>query len=209
MSFYDEITNFMSGGKQQGAQELEEMLRQGLSQLQNYGQQGAGYLSPFRDAGLGQLGNLQKAIGGMMNPTQYYGDIMSHYQQSPAAQRQHEMGLNDAMSAASASGMTGSSDLLRQVNEQSQNITNQDMQKYFGNIMGINNEELGLSQGLYNTGFGASGSMAELMGNLGKAIAQMYGNIGKARQAGDEASTGGLANWLQGGMNALSKIPIM
>lgn len=198
MAFWDEATNFFSGGKQQGAEDLERMLREGLGEMKGYGQQGIGYLSPFRDAGLGQLGTLQQAIARMTNPNQFFGDMMKGYQESPMATQQRQAGLNDSLAAASASGMTGSSDLMRQINEQSQRISNQDQQQYFNNLMGINNQGLGMSQGLYNTGFGAGGNMANIMSNLGQAIAQMYGQIGQAQNMGAQAKAGGISNLISG-----------
>lgn len=192
MSFFDTITNYFSGGAQKGAEDYEESLRQGLNELKKYGLEGANFLNPYATAGEGQIGALQRAIASMINPGQYYNQIMSNYQESPAAKMQQEVGTNNALNAASASGMLGSSDLLNDINQQSQNISNQDMQQYFNNMMGINTQGLNMAQHMYDAGYGADAQKASIYNNLARAIAQMYGGIGKARMAGDEARSSGL-----------------
>lgn len=194
MSLWNDATNFFSGGKQQGAEELLKYLQQGTDQMQGYTQQANSLLNPYRDIGLGQTNALQQAIARMTNPGQFYGDMMSNYQMSPAAQYQMKTGTQNALNAANASGMLGSSDMLRDINRSSQNIANQDMQQYFGNMMGINDRGLNLSQGLFNSGFGATGQMSNNLNSLGQAIAQMYAQMGGAANQQQQAKMGGLGN---------------
>lgn len=213
MSFFDpfgvtdKLSDVFGGGQQEGYEELMKMLQQGMGEMKGYTNEANALLSPYRDIGMGQTNFLQQAIANMSNPNEFYNKMMSGYQESPMATRQRQMGTNDALAAASASGMTGSSDLLSQINQQSQNISNQDQQKYFNNMMGINNQGLGMAQNLYNTGYGATGQMSGNLSSLARAVADMYGQMGQAKMGQAQAGNQGLMGMLGGLGGLFSSLP--
>lgn len=207
MSLFDGLTNFFSGGKQQGYEDLQNMLGKGMGEMKGYVNQANDILNPYNQNGLSQYGTLQQAIARMQNPQQFMSDMLQGYTMSPMAQHQIAAGNDAAYNAAAASGMTGSTPYLMDVNEQSQQIANRDQQQYLNNAMGIYNQGLGMSQNLYNTGFGAAGQMSNNLSSLAQAVANMYGQMGQAQLGQDQAETGGLAGMLGAGLGVASKIP--
>lgn len=200
MGMFDSLTDFFSGGKESGYGDMLGYLGQGTDQMKDYTNQANQLLSPYRDAGMGQLGGLQQAIQQMMNPADFNKWIMSSYQQSPQAQNAIKVGTQNSLNAANASGMLGSSDMMREIDQNAQQTAANDMQRYFQNQMGIYNQGLGQSNRLFDTGFNATGQMSGNLTGLGRAIADMYGQMGKAKMGQDMAGSEGLSNLINAGI---------
>jgi hypothetical protein len=198
MSLFDSVTDFFSGGKQSGYGDMMKYLQQGMGEMKDYTNQANNLLNPYRDAGLGQLGGLQQAIGRMMDPNSFNNWLMKGYQTSPQAQNAINVGTQNSLNAANASGMLGSSDMMKEINQNSQQTAANDMQRYFQNQMGIYNQGLGQANHLFDTGFGATGQMSGNLSNLAQAIAQMYGQMGQAKMGQDQADSSGLGNLISG-----------
>lgn len=198
MGFFDEITNFFSGGKQKGYEDWIKSLGEGMGQAKDYTQKANDILNPYYQAGIGQTGTLQSIIQRMLNPNQFNKDLMAGYSSSPQAQHQIAIGNDAATNAALASGSAGSTPFLNKINEQSQAIANRDQQQYLQNQLGIFNQGAGMASNMYNTGFGAGSQMSGNLTGLAKILAGMFDKQGEAGEKASEAKTGGLGNFISG-----------
>lgn len=197
MGMFDSVTNVLSGGQQQGYEDLEKMLREGMGQFKQYAGQANALLDPFYQAGKGQMNPYMQNYQRLLDPQHFYHDMMNGYQTSPEAQRQMQMGTDAAMKAASASGMLGSTNLLNQVNENSQGIMRADQDNWFNKMSGMFNQGLGHQQGMVGMGYGAGGQMGNNLMNLGNALMQGFGNVGQAQLGQNMAQGQGLQQLAQ------------
>jgi hypothetical protein len=172
----------------------------GMDQLQHYFGQAQQYQNPFFQAGQGAIAPYQHMLGQMSNPQDFYRNIMGGYQQSPAAQYQQQQGMRAAQNMGSASGLTGSSPLMQQAQQNAQNISSQDMQNYFNNIMGIQGGAMQGYGNLMGMGQNSANSMSNLLSQLGGGMANgAYGQ--QAGQNQDQSNMlGGLLHMFGGGI---------
>ncbi len=157
-------------------------------QFQKYGQMGAATQSPFYNAGVGALGPYQNWLTSMKDPAAFINAIMQQYSQSPFAKFSQQQNIRSAQNLGSASGLTGSSPLALQTQQNAQNISSQDMQNFLANVLGINTSYGQGYQNLIGTGTGAANALTNLYGDLGKSMAEAeYGR--KAGENQDFANT--------------------
>lgn len=192
MSFGGFIGNLISGGGSGGYGDWANEIQQGINSLNTQYGAGQKVLQPWESQGLNAFGQYGQAINGMSNPGQFYNNIMSQYQQSPAAQLQMQQGTLAANNAAAAGGMLGSGAAQKGMINYANQVTNSDMQNYFNNQMGIQGQYLGGLQNQFGTGFDAAGQLNNNYMNLGNQLAQQYGNMGAAQYGGNTSSYGGM-----------------
>lgn len=147
-----------------------------LSQIPGIGQQ---YMNPYVQQGQQAQGVLQGQYNQLMSPTSFMDTIMSQYQPSQAYQFQLGDLTSQIGNTAAAGGVAGTPLHQRQQAEMAQNLMSKDMQQYLQNALGIYGTGLQGEQGFYNTGFGAS---KELMDLLGGALNQQAGLAFNAAQ---------------------------
>ena len=122
------------------------------------------YLNPFFNAGKGAVGDYQNWLSGMKDPQAFYKNVMSNYQQSPMAKQALDQAMNAGNNAASAAGLVGSTPMTQFAQQTAKDISSQDMDKYFQNMFGINNQYGGGLQNLMSGGQNAGNMLAQLMG---------------------------------------------
>lgn len=177
MSLFDDL---FGGGKQAAAKRLKKGQQRAMEEYQNTWNEEKGYLNPQLG---GAFGN-QDAMTAMLDPNQFYSNIMSGYEMSPAAQREMASQEEAMRNAAAAGGMSGSSDLAQQSAQYAGQFTSDDMQRYFQNQMGI-----------FGQGMGVGQNMASYRDLLGQRMGQ--GQIGKSQA--DAMQALGRASGLQSG----------
>ena len=224
MSFWD---NLFGGGQGAANKDIQDAIAKAEQEMQQQYQQGRsdisgalsgaqGGLNPYMQAGVGGLGAYQNALAGMADPQAYYNKIMSGYQESPTAQYQQQQAIKAATSAGTASGTLGSGELGRQMEQQSQQISSQDMQNYLNNVLGINNQYLSGESGLAGMGQQAANQSGQWGMNAGEDLARMasqygidegnlIGQMGQAKGQGDLANSNMWRNMIGSG-GALAKI---
>lgn len=184
------ITNIIGGlSNLFGGHAAGQDIQQGLNQILSMFNQGKQGLQPFLSGGQGAFQNLQSFLNNFKDPTKTYNDITKNWSMSPAAQLQLQQGIQAANQGAAASGMLGSTEEQKQLQNYGQQVTNADQQQYFNNIMGLNDF---YSNGLNNMsqyGFNAGNSILNNSSSMANAIAQMYASKGQA--AGTQAGGGG------------------
>lgn len=155
MGLWDSVSNFLSGGGKNDAAEgydqanqyLDPYRKGGQQDYNNYrnyvGQQGQN-LSPFQGAGSYQYGQINQS------PTDYYNHIMQGYNESPQAKYEQDQAMRAANAGGSASGMLGSGAYTKAVQQNAADISGRDQQRYYGNVMGANQMQMGYLNNLNN-----------------------------------------------------------
>jgi hypothetical protein len=159
------------------------------------------YYNPYINLGKAQTPGLEHQYhAAMRNPGGVENRIGAGYQESPGYQFSMQQALDASNNTAASGGMAGSPQHEQQNATLASNLANQDYYRYLENAMKLYSGGLQGSQGLFNTGYGASDALAkELSRNLySEAGAQYSGqasqNMGKSSLfgglAGDAAGLG-------------------
>lgn len=132
-----------------------------MNQIPGVGHQ---YYDPFINQGQEAGGVLKGQYGKMLDPTAFMDEIMGHYKTSKGAEyEQNKLGRGIGATAA-AGGYAGTPEHQRAYGEMAGDIMSKDMQQYLQNALGINAQGIAGEQDFYNKGYGASGSLADLLG---------------------------------------------
>jgi hypothetical protein len=147
-----------------------------MKQYQQWIQKAQGAQNPFLQAGQGAIGNYQNWLQSMQNPSGFINNLMGQYQQSPWAKYQQDQSMRAANNIGSASGLTGSTPLQLQAQQNAQNISSGDMNQWLQNVLGINTQYGAGNQYLMGQGANAANSLTNLYGTAGANMGQMaYG----------------------------------
>lgn len=161
------------------------------------------YYSPYMKAGQGALPILQDQYGRLVSdPGGAMNKIGASYQQSPGFQFALQNALKGANQSAAAGGMAGSPQSQQQNMGIATNMANQDYNQWMQNALGMYGRGLQGEQGLYNTGFEASKSMADQIAQMLAAqssLAYQGQNAENQHQGGMWGSLLGGAGMLLGG----------
>lgn len=154
-----------------------------MKQYQQYAGKAEGTQNPFLEYGKAGMPLFQNWLQGMQNPSGFINNQMNNYQESPYAQFQQQQGLRAAQNMGSASGLTGSTPLMMQAQQNAQNISSQDMNQWLQNVLGINSQ---YGAGLNNqiqTGQGAANQLTGLYGDMGRQMGEAaYGQAAGQNQ---------------------------
>lgn len=172
---------------------------------QGYGE-AAGYLNPYMKGGATDYGKYRDYAGNFGNnlapyantgsyqynqinqsPAAYYDHIMQGYSESPQAKYEQEQAMRAANAGGAASGMLGSGAYQKAIQQNAADISGRDQQRYFGNVQGANQMQMGylgdlrnqqsqfnaMQQYLANLGYGGATAMGANSINRGLANAQL------------------------------------
>lgn len=144
-----------------------------LNQIPGIGQQ---YFNPYIQQGQQVAPNLQAQYGQLTNdPTAFYNQLMQGYKPSAGYTKQSQDMLKAAENSAAASGFAGTNLDQQQRAQLVQSLMGKDMQQYLQNVMGLYGTGLQGQQHLYDTGYNASGQLADFLGQgLGAQSALSY-----------------------------------
>jgi hypothetical protein len=152
-----------------------------MQQYQRFAGKGAGALNPFLQAGTGAIGNYQNWLQGMQDPSHFINNLMGQYQESPWAKYQQQQAMRMANNMGSASGLTGSTPLQLQAQQNASNISSQDMNQWLQNVLGINTQYGQGQQNLMSGGQSAGNALSDLYQNMGANMGQMAYGQGAAQ----------------------------
>lgn len=156
MSFWSTVSDIFSGGKNPANAAMPY-----LNQIPQIGQQ---YYSPYIKGGQNAGNLLNEQYQRLLNPTSFMDELLKNYQESEGAKYQENQ-LNKEIGAnAAAGGIAGTPEHQRQAAEMTQGILSKDMQQYLQNALGIYGGGIQGEQDIFNKGYGASGSLADLLG---------------------------------------------
>lgn len=175
----------------------------GMPYLNNIEGDTGKYLNPYIQGGQQAYGTLQQQYGQLLNdPTGIMNKIGKTYQQSPGYQWQVNQALGAANRASAAGGMAGSPQEQQNIAGTVNQMANQDYYNYVNHGLGLYQQGLQGEGGLNQMGFGASGQMADYLGNRDEEQAQLayagQANQNQAQQGQQGAILGGIGSALGG-----------
>jgi hypothetical protein len=151
-----------------------------MEQYENWANRAEGVQQPYLNAGQGALGNYQQWLQGQRDPSGFINNLMGQYKESPYAHYLQQQSMNAGQNAASAAGLTGSTPLMQQLQQNANNISSQDMNQWLQNVLGINTQ---YGQGQHNLVQGGQQS-ANALTNMYNQMGQNMGEAAYGREAG-------------------------
>ena len=109
------------------------------------------------------------------DPNAAYNDLMSGYKPSDQYQYNQQQAMAQQQAAANSGGFAGTS--YDQANQAAttQGLLSQDEQQYYNNQLGLQNSGLNAGMQYYNTGYQASNTLAQMLGqNLAAEAGLQY-----------------------------------
>jgi hypothetical protein len=167
-----------------------------MDQYQKYYNQAQNTQQPFLNAGTGAIPNYQNFLSKMQNPTDFINNISSQYKESPYAQYQQQQARRAAENFGSANGLSGSTLLMQQAQQNASNISSQDMNNWLQNVLGVNQQYGQGQQNLIQGGQNSANSLTNLLSMLGN-------NMGQAAYGQEAGNQSDFSNIL-GGLGSLA-----
>ena len=109
--------------------------------------------------------------------------------------------MRAGQNAASASGLSGSTPLFQQLQQNSGNIASQDMNKWLQNVLGINTQYGQGQQSLIQGGQNSANSLSNLYNQLGQ-------QLGQTAYGGEAGRNQDRSNMFGGGLDLLDSLGI-
>lgn len=150
--------------------------------------------NPFLQAGQSAIPNYQEWLKTMQDPTKFMNNLMGQYQQSPFAQYQQQQAMRAAQNMGSASGLTGSTPLMQQAQQNAANISSEDMQNWLSRVLGINQQYGAGNQYLMGQGANSANALTNFYNNM----AQQQAEAAYGQKAGENQD---FMNLLGGGLS--------
>lgn len=184
MGLFDDV---FGGGAGSAAHAQKKAQQRAMEEYQGAWGDEQGYLNPQLGGRFGGM-TAQQA---MLDPNQFYSNIMSGYEMSPAAQREMASGQEALRNQMAAAGLSGSSNAMRDAAHFARDFTSNDMQRYFQNQMGI-----------FGQGMGIGNNLASFRDLLGQRMGQGRIGIGQAEAQGALSRGQALQNAIATGIGA-------
>lgn len=162
-----------------------------MDQYKEWGEKARQTQQPFLDAGHGAIGDYQEWLQGQKDPSGFINNLMGQYQESAYSQYLQRQSLRAGQNAASASGLSGSTPLFQQMQQNSGNIASQDMNQWLQNVLGINTQYGQGQNNLMTGGQNAANSLTNMYGDMGKSMAEQAYNKEQSKQNGFWNTIGG------------------
>lgn len=143
-----------------------------MDQYREYANKSQGLQQPYIDAGQSGLGNYQEWLQGQKDPTQFVNKLMGDYKESPYSQYLQQQSLRAGQNAASASGLSGSTPLMEQLQQNAGNIASQDQNQWLQHVLGINTQYGQGQNNLINSGQNSANKLTDTYNNLGKEMGE-------------------------------------
>lgn len=154
-----------------------------LQKLPGIGEQ---YFNPFIQQGQEAQGLASEQYNKMTsNPMDYLGSIVESYKPSQGYQFREKRATDAARNAAAAGGLTGTYNDQASQAELVNNLLGADMQEYLANVLGIQGAGLQGQENAMSRGFGASGNLANYLGDTVGAQAGLASNREQQQYARD------------------------
>jgi hypothetical protein len=168
------------------------------NEYQKWVNKAQGAQQPYQDAGTGAIGKYQDWLNKQQDPSGFINDLMGQYSESPYAKYQQQQSLKAGQNAASASGLTGSTPLFQQLQQNSQDISSKDQNQWLQHVLGINTEYGQGQENLINGGQNSANQLTNLYGQAGNNMGEAAYNKGAGKQNDFWTSIGGGLGMLGG-----------
>jgi hypothetical protein len=143
-----------------------------MKQYEKYGRMTQDIQNPFLQAGYGAIPQFQEWLKGMQDPSKFINNLMGQYQESPWSKYQQQQSMRAAQNFGSATGLTGSTPLQLQAQQNAANISSQDMNQWLQNVLGINTQYGLGNQSLINTGQNSANALTNFYSQQAKNMAE-------------------------------------
>lgn len=163
-------------------------------QYEKWGNEAKHAQEPFYNAGAGAIPQFQNWLQGMQDPAAFINHLMGNYSQSPWAQNQQRQAMRGAQNFGSATGLSGSTPLMLQAQQNSANIGSEDQNRWLQNVLGINTQYGAGTQNLMQGGQNSANALTDLYSNLGN-------NMGQAAYGERAGKSNDLFNLISGGLS--------
>lgn len=167
-----------------------------MKQYEEWANKAQGTQQPFLNAGVNGLNNYQEWLARQKDPSGFINNLVSQYKESPYAQFLQKQSLRTGQNAASASGLSGSTPLMQQLQQNAGNIASQDQNQWLQHVLGINTQ---YGQGQHNLVQGGQNA-ANALTNLYSQMGPQMGEAAYGKHAGDEQD---FWNTLGGGLGLI------
>lgn len=167
-----------------------------MEQYQQWGNKAEGTQQPYLNAGQGAIPQYQQWLQGQKNPTEFINNAMGQYKESPYAHFLQQQAMNAGQNAASASGLTGSTPLFQQLQQNAGNISSQDQNQWLQHVLGINTQYGQGQQNLMQGGQNAANALSNMYGQMGQNMGQGAYGQEAGRQQDRNNIFGGLGSIL-------------
>lgn len=168
----------------------------GMDQIQKYFGQAQQQQNPFMQAGQSAIPQYQNWLNQQSNPSQFINNQMGNYQESPWAKNMQQQATRSAQNFGSANGLSGSTPLMMQAQQNAGNISSQDQNNWLQNVLGVNTQYGQGQQKMVGMGQDSANQISQLLQALGISMGQgAYG-----QQAGQNQDTN---NMIGGGLKFL------
>jgi hypothetical protein len=146
-------------------------------EYQNWINRAQGAQQPYANAGANAIPAYQEWLSSQKNPTEFINKLMGGYSESPFAHNQQQQALRAGQNIGSATGLTGSTALAQQLQQNAGQISSADQNQWLQNVLGINTQ-YGQGQGnLIGVGQNATNALTNLYGNAGQHLGEAaYGS---------------------------------
>jgi hypothetical protein len=148
-----------------------------MKQYQQYANKGAEAQQPWWEAGKNAIPDYQKWLQGMQDPASFMNKMMGQYQESPYAHNLQQQAMRAGQNMGSATGMTGSTPLMQQMQQNAGNIASGDQQQWLQNALGVNRDYGAGQQSMMNMGQNSANSLTQLYQQMAEAMGK--GAMGK------------------------------
>ena len=168
MSFWDSIGGIVQGITGGSSKPYDKAMQE----YQKWINQAQGTQQPYLDAGKGAIGNYQNWLQGQQDPSKFINNLMGGYQESPYAKYQQQQAMNAGTNFGSANGLSGSTPLLQQMQQNAGGIASQDQNQWLQNVLGINTQYGQGQNNLMQGGQNAANQLTNLYGQAGQNMGQ-------------------------------------
>jgi hypothetical protein len=151
----------------------ERAYKKAQEAMQPYYQQSQQAIQPYMQHGTEAYGQLSGAINNLMNPNQFYDELMGGYKQSDASRFAQERNKNSGLDALSSMGMLGSTPGLQALQRGNAELGAEDEMRQFQRLIDMYTQGAGMAQNIYGTGANAASQYGQNAMNMGQNTAQM------------------------------------
>jgi len=165
-----------------------------------YFQQAKGFQNPFFNFGQQGMQGMGDWLSSMKDPSKFINNQMQNYQESPWAKYMQDQAMKTGQNAGSATGLTGSTPLMQQMQQNAGGIASQDMNQWLQNVLGINTQ---YGQGLSNQ-MGYGQHAGDMLSQLAAQAGDYMGSAAYGKEYGKQQDSankrGGLLGMLKNGL---------
>ncbi len=141
-----------------------------MDQYRDWNDRAVGEQNPWRDNGIEAMNRYKAWMNNMQNPVDFMNKLVSQYRPSAQTDFLQQQAQNAGINAGSATGMSGSSPMIQQMQTNAGNIAQQGLSSWLQNILGLNSQYGGSLDNLMNRGQHASDTLSGLYDNMGQRM---------------------------------------